>query len=117
MMNVGLFVITLEGEKIGVVLLKTYVSFVRVLIVTDLFVMVYIPFIMSFSSGYFLSNFSKEYLFYYTIWGFLYIWIIITIVGVSIHWILNLTEKSKKELFVATYMESEMKKINMKENM
>ena len=30
---------------------------------------------------------------------------------------MNLTEKSKRELFVAAYMETEMKKINMKENM
>ena len=34
----------------------------------------------------------------------------------AIHWILNLTQKSKKELFVAKYMEGEMKKINIKED-
>ena len=85
-------------------MLRSHVWFVRVLIVTYIFVLIYIPFMVGFSCGYFLTDFSKDYLFYYSICGFLYIWLVITIVGVSIHWILNLTEKSKKELFVAAYM-------------
>jgi hypothetical protein len=78
-----------------------------------MFVLIYIPFIIGFTSGYFLSNFNKDFVYYYAISGFIYIWLIITFVGISIHLVLNLTEKSKKELFVATYMESEMRKINM----
>lgn len=41
---------------------------------------------------------------------------LVTLVGVSLHWVLNLTAKSKKDLFIAQYMESEMRTINMKED-
>ena len=80
----------------AVVYLKSYMSFMRVLIMVDMFILIYIPFVVCFSSGYFLSNFSQNFVFYYGICGFMYIWAIITIVGIAIHWILNLTEKSKR---------------------
>lgn len=57
-LNIGLFVLTLEGQKLGVVYLKNYFSFIRILIITYMFVLIYIPFIIGFSSGYFLSNFN-----------------------------------------------------------
>jgi hypothetical protein len=104
LLNVGLFVVTLEGERFGVRYVKQYLSFVRTLIISYKFLLIYLPFVAIFSSGYFLSSFSYTYLYYYSICGFIYIWLIITIVGVSIHWILNLTEKSKKELFISAYM-------------
>jgi hypothetical protein len=97
-----------------VVYLSSYSVFLRGLIITTLFLLIYFPFIAMFSTGYFFTSFSESYLYYYAIGGFLYIWFLITLVGLSTHWILNLTEKSKKELFIAQYMEAEMKKINMK---
>lgn len=38
--------------------------------------------------------------------GFFYLWLLITIAGTAIHLVLNLTEKSKKDLFIAQYMEN-----------
>lgn len=43
-------------------------------------------------------------------------WILITLAGTAIHLVLNLTEKSKKDLFIAQYMEAEMRKIGLKDN-
>lgn len=57
-------------------------------------------------AGYFFSNFSSTYFYYYTLGGFIYLWLVITAAGTAIHLVLNLTEKSKKDLFIAQYLES-----------
>lgn len=112
-----LFAALVEGEKIAVVRLPTYFSFLRALLVIIFFAFVYLPFISGFMAGYFLSDFSSTYFYYYTLGGFIYLWLVITAAGTAIHLVLNLTEKSKKDLFIAQYLEGELRKIMMKENL
>jgi len=100
----------------AVVYLPTYFHFLRVLMISIFFVFVYLPFITIFIAGYYYFSFSTEYFYYYSLGGFFYIWLLLTLVGVFIHWVLNLTAKSQKDLFIAQYMSSEMHNINMKEN-
>lgn len=103
-LNVLLFVVTLEGEKLAVIYLCSYFNFLRAFIISTFSFLIYFPFIVCFCSGYFLESFSDDYMYYYVVGGFLYIWVIITVIGLATHWILNLTEKSKKELFIVQYM-------------
>jgi hypothetical protein len=105
-----------EGEKMAVIYLESYYSFIRVLLVTVFFVFIYLPFVSLFISGEYYSAFSQTYFYYFVLGGFFYIWLLITLAGTAIHFVLNLTEKSKKDLFIAQYMENEMKKIGLKEN-
>lgn len=100
----------------AVIYMWHYCCFMRVLLLSVFFVFIYLPFISFFISGYYFTNFSQSYFYYYAIGGFFYIWLLITLAGAAIHSVLNLTEKSKKDLFIAQYMENEMKKINLKEN-
>ena len=80
------------------------------------FVFIYLPFVSVFISGYYWSSFSQDFFYYFMLAGFFYLWLLITIAGTAIHLVLNLTEKSKKDLFIAQYMENEMRKIGLKEN-
>ena len=93
-----------EGEKIVMVYFKHFQNIFRVFIISSFFLLIYIPFITVFVSGYYLTSFSQRYLYYYSLSGFFYIWLIITIFGVGIHLVLNLSAKSNKNLFVAKYM-------------
>jgi hypothetical protein len=65
-----------------------------------------LPFIATFIAGYYLTSFSQTYFYYFTLAGFFYLWLLITAAGISIHLVLGLTEKSKKDLFIAQYMEN-----------
>lgn len=84
--------------------LPTYFNFLRALLVIIFFAFIYLPFISGFMAGYFFSDFSSTYFYYYTLGGFIYLWLVITAAGTAIHLVLNLTEKSKKDLFIAQYL-------------
>ncbi len=91
LLNVFLFVVVLEAEKIVIVYMRSYQIFMRSATITIFFVLIYLPFIVIFMSGYFYTGLSSTYLYYFSIAGFFYIWLVITLVGVFIHWLLNLT--------------------------
>jgi hypothetical protein len=115
-MNVFLFTLVTEVDRMAVVYLPVYSHFLRVSIISFFFVFVYLPFVTVFIAGYYSSSFAPDYLYYYTLGGFFYIWLLLTLIGVAVHWVLNLTAKSQKDLFIAQYMCSEMHNLNMREN-
>ena len=91
LLNITLFVVLMEGEKVAIINLPNYFCFIRFLIISVFFILIYYPFGTIFISGYYLTNFSNNYFYYFGMVGFFYIWIIITAVGTSIHLVLNLT--------------------------
>ena len=111
-----LFIAMHEGQSIICHYLRAYSNFLCAALLSAFFLMIYLPFVSVFFAGYCLSENSSNFLFYYAVVGFFYIWLVITLVGVAIHLLLNLTEKSKKELFIAQYMANELQTIKMKDD-
>jgi len=60
----------------------------------------YIPFITLFTLFYFNFKLGQSYTFYFALAGFTYLTISCVIISIFIHAILNLTEKSKRTMFV-----------------
>ena len=69
-----------------------------------------------FTVFFFMANFSKSYLFYAAVMGFAYLTITSIILGIFVHAILNLTEKSKRTLFLIKSISEKFQNINMKED-
>ncbi len=65
---------------------------------------------------YFNFNMDPEYIFYFSVWAFGYLTVASIAISVFIHAILNLTEKSKRTLFLIKEMTAELKKINFKDD-
>ena len=60
----------------------------------------YFPFITLFTLLYFNLNLQQQYIFYFAIGGFAYLTIACVAISIFVHAILNLTQKSKRTMFV-----------------
>lgn len=80
------------------------------------YIIFYYPFITVFTVFFYLSNLNKSYIFYFAVGGFAYLTVVSATTGILVHAALNLTEKSKRTLFVIKQVTEEFNRINMKED-
>lgn len=64
------------------------------------YILFYFPFMSLFIVLYFNLHLRKQYIFYFAVGGFAYLTLVCVLISIFVHATLNLTEKSKRTIFV-----------------
>ena len=84
--------------------IANYRKFLKIFLNVLVYWAIVYPFIIGFLSGFFLASVDLSFLFYYAIGCFIYICVLVTILGLLIHNYLNLTLRTQKDLFIVKYL-------------
>ncbi len=94
--------------------LANYRHFMLLIVIYSGYYALFYPFIFIAEYGYFVTGLSRSFLGRYAAIAFFVLCCLSMLIGLSIHYILNLTEKVIKNLFIIHKFKIELATINMK---